>query len=228
MSIDLQIIQRASPNFGPRRAGALPDMIVLHYTAMESADAAVERLCDPVAEVSAHYVICEQGRVIGLVDEAQRAWHAGAGRWGDVDDVNSRSIGIELANRGDHPFPEPQMAALEALMRGIMARWDIPPERVIGHQDMAPERKFDPGRRFDWKRLACQGLSVWATSRAQDGDISAFHRDAERFGYCPSLPDAALLAAVRARFRPWAEGPLDRYDIGLMRDLASRYGRTLA
>ncbi|WP_245776382.1 N-acetylmuramoyl-L-alanine amidase [Thalassovita taeanensis] len=205
-------------SFGPRRDGARPDMVVIHYTAMHSAEAALERLCDPAVEVSAHYLIGPQGQVWQMVDEDMRAWHAGAGQWGAVSDVNSRSIGIELANLGDHPFAEPQMAALEALLAGIMARWAIPPERVIGHSDMAPERKIDPGPRFDWLRLARQGLSVWPQAAAP-GD---FWADAARFGY--GLADEALvLNAFRMRFRPWAEGPVSEADRSLMADLAARF-----
>ena len=195
-------------------------MVVLHYTAMVGAEAALERLCDAAAEVSAHYLICEQGRIWQMVDEEMRAWHAGAGRWGDVSDVNSRSIGIELANRGDHPFPEPQMAALEWLMAGIMERWRIPPERVIAHSDMAPGRKHDPGRRFDWRRLARAGLSVWPEA----GTPGDFWQDAARFGY--PVGDAEpekTLQSFRLRFRPWAEGPLSETDRAAMADLAARY-----
>ncbi|MCG6902913.1 MAG: N-acetylmuramoyl-L-alanine amidase, partial [Rhodobacter sp.] len=101
-------------------------MVVLHYTAMQNAAVALARLCDPSAEVSAHYLIARDGEVFGLVDEEMRAWHAGAGRWGGVDDINSRSIGIELDNTGAQPFPEPQMAALEDLLTGVLARWAIP------------------------------------------------------------------------------------------------------
>ena len=166
---------QASPNHGPRRGGVRPDLIVLHHTAMESADAARARLCDPAAEVSAHYLIGERGRVWQLVPEAARAWHAGAGRWGAVSDVNSRSIGVELSNRGDDPYPAPQIAALEGLMRDIMARWRIPPARVIAHSDMAPGRKTDPGRRFDWRGLARAGLSVWSDAGgAGDADWPGF------------------------------------------------------
>ena len=104
-------------------------MVVLHYTAMRTADAALDRLCDPVAEVSAHYLIGEAGRVWQLVDEDMRAWHAGAGQWGAVGDVNSRSIGVELANTGAHPYPAPQIASLEHLLAGLMQRWRIAPER---------------------------------------------------------------------------------------------------
>ncbi len=195
-------------------------MIVLHYTAMESAGAALERLCDAEAEVSAHYLICERGRVWQMVEEAERAWHAGAGRWGDVADVNSRSIGIELANRGDHPFPEPQMAALEGLLPGIIARWGIPAQGVIGHSDMAPGRKIDPGRRFDWARLARQGMGVWP-SPGGEGD---FLRDAAAFGYpVGDVDEALVLEAFRLRFRPGAEGPEDAVDRALMADLAARW-----
>lgn len=195
-------------------------MIVLHYTAMKTADAAVERLCDPVAEVSAHYVISETGRIWNLVPEEQRAWHAGAGQWGDVRDVNSRSIGIELANDGTHPFPEPQMAVLEDVLRDLMSRWSISPERVIGHSDMAIGRKVDPGPRFDWRRLALSGLAIWPSA---DGCGGNFKEDAEAFGYAPDADPDARLLAFRMRFRPWASGPLDDVDRALMHDLASRY-----
>lgn len=194
-------------------------MIVLHYTAMETADSALERLCDPSAEVSAHYLISETGHIWQTVPEDQRAWHAGAGQWGDVTDVNSRSIGIELANRCNHPFPEPQMAALEGLMQRIIARWQIAPARVIGHSDMALGRKFDPGPRFDWRRLALQGLSIWP----QPGCTGDFMSDARSFGYGPTADCDSILAAFRMRFRPWARGALDDLDRALMHDLASRY-----
>lgn len=148
-----------SPNFTDRRDGARPSLIVLHYTAMKSAQAACARLCDPAAEVSAHYLVDYDGAVMSLVAEDRRAWHAGAGGWGDIADVNSHSIGIELQNDGAEPFGERQMAALEELMRGIMARWGIGPEGVIGHEHCAPGRKSDPGARFDWARLVRQGLA---------------------------------------------------------------------
>lgn len=193
---------------------------MLHYTAMETARAALERLCDPETEVSAHYLIGETGHVWQLIPEEQRAWHAGAGQWGDVTDVNSRSIGIELANCGDHPFPDPQMAALEHLLAQVMKRWAIPPERVIGHSDMAIGRKTDPGSRFDWRRLAQQGLSVWPEARTCAGDFAA---DARAFGYAPADSADAVLSAVRLRFRPWATGPIDDLDRAIMHDLASRY-----
>jgi N-acetylmuramoyl-L-alanine amidase len=203
----VEIVHRPSPNCGERRGGARPSLIVLHYTAMESAEAALERLCDPAAEVSCHWLIGEEGRVHALVPEEMRAWHAGAGTWRGEGDVNSRSIGIELQNDGRSPFPERQMAALDRLLRGVMERWGIAPEGVIAHSDMAPERKGDPGPRFDWRRLARSGLAVWPEA-AVPGDFAA---DARAFGY-PEVGDDLLLPAVRLRFRPWATGPLDDAD----------------
>lgn len=210
-----------SSNCGPRRRGALPDLVVLHYTAMESAAAARDRLCDPTAEVSAHYLIDEAGRIEALVPEELRAWHAGAGAWGQVRDVNSRSIGVELVNTGTHPFPDPQMAALETLLADVMHRWQIAPERVIAHSDMAPGRKGDPGPRFDWRRLALSGLSVWPDPQPGT-DMPAFHDSARAFGYPDVAPDL-VLAAFRLRFRPWAKGPLDATDAALAADLATRF-----
>lgn len=193
-----------SPNFGARRNGLMPTMVVLHYTAMQSAEAALDRLCDPQAEVSAHYLIDRVGEVTQLVDEAQRAWHAGAGEWRGLDDINSRSIGIELDNTGGHPFPEPQMAALEHLLRGICDRWPIAPENIIGHSDMAPGRKHDPGPKFDWARLARQGL---AGPLRPVGEHSTHLAAARAAGYTASVDAGTLLAATRLRFTPWRHGP---------------------
>lgn len=201
------MIAAPSPNHGPRRGGVQPSLIVIHYTGMATCAEARARLCDPVAEVSCHWLISEAGGVEALVPEPLRAWHAGAGEWLGQGDVNSRSIGIELANPGDRPFPEAQMTALEALLRGAMARWDIPARGVIAHSDMAPSRKADPGRRFDWRRLALQGLAVWPKA----GRAGDFATDLRAFGY-PQAPEADLLAAFRLRFRPWGRGPLDDTD----------------
>ena len=212
-----------SDNFGPRRDGAVPDIVVLHYTAMASAEGARDWLCHPDAGVSAHYVIGRQGTVWQLVREDMRAWHAGLGAWGSITEVNSRSIGIEIANTGAEPFPEPQMAALETLLAGILKRWRIPPERVIGHSDMTPGRKIDPGPRFDWARLARRGLAICAAPAAP-GD---FHANAHRVGYRVEADrHDALLAAFRDRFRPGARGPLDETDRGLMAGLAAKYSTT--
>ena len=207
--------------------------MVIHYTGMSSHHAALERLCDPAAEVSAHWLISETGDTLALVPEDLRAWHAGAGAWGAVRDVNSRSIGIELANPGDRPFPEPQIAALERLLADILARWAIPPERVIAHSDMAPGRKIDPGPRFDWRRLALGGLSVRPEvsegaeggnrGNAEDREAgAAFHAAVRDFGY-PDLAPDLVLTAFRLRFRPWARGPVQAADAALAADLARRF-----
>lgn len=213
MSAD--ITWRPSPNFSERRNEAAISLVVLHYTAMATAEAACERLCDSDAEVSAHYVISETGQVTQLVDEAHRAWHAGVGAWGDCDDVNSASIGIELANYASNgllpPFPEPQMTALEDLLRAIFERHDLKPNSVIGHSDMAPERKVDPGPKFDWQRLAKRGLSIWPGELSK---IAMSERDffghLHQFGYRGI--DEHVLAAFRLRFRPAKSGPIDDTD----------------
>ena len=223
----MKITSHPSPNFGERRLGATPDLIVLHFTAMTSVKAAIARLCDPEIEVSSHYLVSPSGKVIQLVDEAQRAWHAGAGSWGECREVNSRSIGIELANDGHSAFPADQMKILEKLLGAVMDRWNIPPERVIGHSDMAPGRKTDPGPRFDWQRLAHRGLSVWPRNVdiAPPGDALAdeFQHFAAAFGYAPDAAPAAVLSAFRQRFRPQAEGALEPTDVALIRDLATRF-----
>lgn len=211
-----------SPNFGERRDGLRPTLVVIHYTAMASCAAARDRLCDPIAEVSAHWLISERGEAELLVPEERRAWHAGAGTWAGQGDINSRSIGIELANSGHDPFPEAQMVALERLLPGIMARWGILPRGVIAHSDMAPGRKIDPGPRFDWRRLALQGLGVWPamTDNVMAGDFDAA---ALIFGYPAEVAPELRLQAFRLRFRPWASGPVDGVDAALARDLAARF-----
>lgn len=181
-----------SPNHGPRAGGARPDMVVLHYTGMEGGEEAVARLRDPGSGVSAHYVVLTDGRVLRLVPESERAWHAGVSRWGDVTDVNSRSVGIEIVNAGHdhgyHPFGERQMTALEGLLRGIVGRWSIPPERVLGHSCIAPGRKIDPGEKFDWRRLARHGLAVWMDGAPpgpldRPPDAIDFQRAGRAFGF---------------------------------------------
>jgi N-acetylmuramoyl-L-alanine amidase len=227
----MDILEWSSPNFGPRRGGLLPSLVVLHHTAMWTAEAALERLCDPGAEVSAHYLVAEDGRVWRLVAEAERAWHAGLGSWGGAEDVNSRSIGIELANAGPlddfPPFPAPQMAALEALLDGICARWAIPAAGVIGHSDMAPGRKADPGPKFDWRRLARGGRAVWVEAGAATGAANweAFRAAAAAAGYdAPAGDWDMVLAAVRLRFRPAAQGDLEPADVAVLERLALTQG----
>jgi len=210
-----EIIKHLSPNQGPRRDGLRPSLVVIHYTAMQSTADALERLCDPAAEVSAHYLISGQGDIIQMVEEDQRAWHAGQGEWAGQDDINSRSIGIELDNKGTHPFSEPQIRALECLLRGILDRWGIPPEGIIGHSDMAPGRKSDPGRHFDWARLARQGLAERANASALTATPTeeAFKAQAKNAGFTADVPIATLLSATRLRFSPWLSGPLCAEDM---------------
>jgi N-acetylmuramoyl-L-alanine amidase len=213
----VEIRDRPSPNFGPRRDALRPELVVLHYTAMASAEAALARLCDPGCEVSAHYLIAEDGRIFRLVDEAERAWHAGAGRWRGRDDINSRSIGIELDNDGASPFPEAQMAALEALLPGILDRWAVPPAGVIAHSDMAPGRKSDPGARFDWRRLARRGLALAPRAPGDDTPEAPFDEMLARIGYDTALPPDTLRDAFRLRHRPWGHGPVCDADRRLAR-----------
>jgi N-acetylmuramoyl-L-alanine amidase len=154
-----------SPNQGERADGRAPDMILLHYTGMGTADGALDWLCRPESQVSSHYFIHEDGRVLQLVPEARRAWHAGKSVWHKQNDINSLSIGIEIANAG-HPgglpqFPDAQIAAVIALCRDCGERWSIAPERVLGHSDVAPIRKVDPGERFPWARLHGEGVGHW-------------------------------------------------------------------
>ena len=178
-------------------------MVVLHYTGMADATAALERLCDKLAEVSAHYMIDRDGTLWQMVREQDRAWHAGAGEWCGMDDINSRSIGVELVNDGFEPFALPQMRVLDALLRDVTARWAIPPASVIAHADMAPDRKEDPGPRFDWRALARQGLAVWPDGQGGDAPFAA---SLDQIGY-PQAQDDKRLQAFRFRFRPWGTGP---------------------
>ncbi len=156
--------ERASPNHDERRLGP-PDMLILHYTGMTSAEAALDRLCDPAARVSSHYVVEEDGAIWRLVPEERRAWHAGESGWLGRHDINTHSIGIEIVNPGHEfgyrPFPEAQMRAVEELCRDIFIRWPIPPRLVLGHSDVAPHRKQDPGELFSWQRLARTGIGLW-------------------------------------------------------------------
>ena len=215
----------ASPNFGARRGDARVDMLVLHYTGCPSAESALLWMCSPDSQVSAHYLVDEDGEIVQLVDEAARAWHAGAAFWAGETDVNSRSIGIEIQNAGHAdgpppPYPEAQMEAVVALCRDIAARHGISPRRVVGHSDVAPERKADPGEHFPWRRLADAGAAFWvepappaATGpvlRRGDagGDVSALQAGLARVGYGireTGVFDGATEAVVRAfqrRFRP--------------------------
>ena len=207
----MNIIERPSPNCDNR--GRSIDMIILHYTGMVSAEAALERLCDSEAKVSAHYCIDESGAVFQLVDEAKRAWHAGVGSWKGESDINARSIGIEIVNPGhEHgyrDFPEIQIDAVLALVGAIAGRHGIAAQMVLGHSDIAPRRKEDPGEKFPWDRLAENGLAVGPFAGADDPHIA--YEDALRalsaIGYDgPPGDHAAALLAFQRRFCPSALG----------------------
>ncbi|MGZ3173301.1 MAG: N-acetylmuramoyl-L-alanine amidase, partial [Croceibacterium sp.] len=184
-------------------------MVVLHYTDMPSAEAALTRLCDPAAKVSAHYVITEEGEVIRLVDESMRAWHAGMSYWRGKSNVNGASIGIELVNPGHtcgyRPFPDAQIDALVPLLHRIVHDYDIPRANVVGHSDIAPQRKLDPGELFPWERLAQYRLALPRPTKLELGDPfdndGSFYLALERFGYDVSEGKKAVEAFQR-RWRP--------------------------
>jgi N-acetylmuramoyl-L-alanine amidase len=220
----MDLIAAPSPNFDARRAP--PDMVVLHYTGMASGAEALDRLRDPQAKVSAHYLIEEDGRVFSLVAEERRAWHAGVSFWKGERDINAVSIGIELVNLGHewgyHAFAEAQIEALIALLDEVRGRWSIPDERILGHSDVAPERKTDPGELFPWKRLAEAGHGLWleppaapgpALSVGDDGTgVFALQAGLTRLGY-DSAPsgqfDAHTQAIITAFQRHWRPERVD-------------------
>jgi N-acetylmuramoyl-L-alanine amidase len=165
-----------SPNHEARVGVARPDILLLHYTGMKTTQAALERLCDPRAKVSSHYVVFEDGRIVQLVPEMRRAYHAGESSWERTTDFNSRSVGIEIGNKGHDfgcpEFPEAQIAAVIALCRDILSRWPIAPHHVLAHSDVAPDRKRDPGERFPWRRLAEAGVGLWVEPAPDAGGVT--------------------------------------------------------
>jgi len=202
----LEIVDSPSPNFDERDKPV--SIVVLHYTGMQSGAEAIERLRDPDSRVSCHYLIDEDGTIHRMVREEKRAWHAGRSRWRGISGVNGASIGIELVNPGHEwgyrPFPEPQMRSLLPLLAGIVDRYDVPRANVVGHSDVAPARKQDPGELFDWARLAKHGLAL---PRPIQGLMDPLWTDGgfllalERFGYDVGDGRAAVRAFQR-RFRP--------------------------
>ncbi len=200
----MRFIDSPSPNHDDRPDGAPVDMLILHYTGMRSGPAAIDRLCDPAAKVSAHYAVEEDGRVFRLVPESRRAWHAGISHWRGANGLNARSIGIEVVNPGhEHgyrPFAALQMAALCDLCLGILARHPIPAWNVVGHSDVAPDRKEDPGEFFDWEGLAANGVGLWPRAAGRDdGDAL---RLLGAIGYRTDLPLTVLLHAFQRHWRP--------------------------
>jgi len=162
---DSALVSRLKPSPNQDERLLAPDIVLLHYTGMACASAALERLCDPAAKVSSHYLVEEDGTIVQLVPEARRAWHAGRSSWEGVSDINSRSIGIEIANPGHsfgYPdFPQAQITAVIALCRDIVARYGMRADRVLAHSDVAPQRKLDPGEKFPWRQLHCAGVGAW-------------------------------------------------------------------
>ena len=209
-----------SPNSDLRR----PNLVVIHHTTSDDAAAGLRSLTDPVRKVSAHYLIGRDGSLYQLVDERQRAWHAGASSWGGIRDINSASIGIELDNNGDEAFAEAQIVALLALLDDLRSRYAIPAANVLGHADVAPGRKADPSRHFPWRRLALQGFGLWCdppyppVPPGFDSQLAL-----QAIGYDVSRPEAAA-AAFRLHFMPEAaeESQVTALDPALLACLVER------
>lgn len=239
------IEERPSPNHGERSSGRV-DILLLHYTGMPDHDGALAWLCDPRSRVSCHYFVHEDGRVLSLVPEDRRAWHAGASVWAGEPDINSRSVGIEIANAG-HPgglpdFPEPQIEALIGLCRAIVGRHTIPSHRVLGHSDVAPGRKLDPGERFPWARLAAAGIGHWQEpaqvgggrffSRGDRGQpVEAVQGMLALYGYGVEITGSFdqrtedVVAAFQRHFRPArVDGIADRSTIETLHRLLTTLG----
>jgi len=228
----LTFIDAPSPNFDARTK--VPDMIVLHYTGMQTGEAALARLCDPETKVSSHYLVEEDGRIFRLVAEERRAWHAGVSFWKGEEGVNHASIGIEIVNPGHEfgyrTFPEAQIAAVIALVADIRTRWEIEDSRIIGHSDVAPARKQDPGELFPWKRLAEAGHGVWAEADPAPGEplsegaegvgVFALQAGLTRLGYdCAPTGkfDQNTREVVLAFQRHWVQTRFDGVADGLTR-----------
>jgi len=238
-----------SPNQGERKDGRPPDMIVLHYTGMVDSEAALELLKARGSDVSAHYFVFEDGRIVQLVQESRRAWHAGKASWAGETDINSCSIGVEIANPGyDHgypDFPKRQIAAVTALCRSILTRNAVPPVRVLAHSDVAPGRKQDPGEKFPWRTLYESGVGHWAKpapimnfghvlSPGERGDaVTALQKSLSEYGYGLEVNaeyDSAtgeVVAAFQRHFRPErVDGVADPSTRGTLHDLLASRGRT--
>jgi N-acetylmuramoyl-L-alanine amidase len=218
----LRVVSRPSPNFNERVGEGVPDMLILHYTGMQTGEAAMARLTDPAARVSAHYTVDEDGTVHAHVDEQLRAWHAGVSSWRGHTDINSRSIGIEIVNPGHEfgyrPFPDVQIASVVELSQGILSRHRIPARNVVGHSDVAPARKEDPGELFPWALLAREGIGLWPVVRPVSGDrlvpgmsgdlVMALQQDLACHGYgldATGVYDEAtrlVVVAFQRHFRP--------------------------
>ncbi|MDO9431668.1 MAG: N-acetylmuramoyl-L-alanine amidase [Phenylobacterium sp.] len=228
----MNFIEAVSPNFNERTVP--PDILVLHYTGMKTGPEALARLRDAESKVSSHYLVEEDGRVFRLVPEERRAWHAGVSSWKGESDINGRSIGIEIVNPGHEfgyrSFPEAQVAAVIDLVADIRTRWSIEDSRIIGHSDVAPDRKQDPGELFPWKQLAQAGHGLWVEPDAAPGlplsegeegaGVFALQAGFTRLGYdcAPSGKyDAHTTAVVRAFQRHWRQEQVDGVADGMTR-----------
>lgn len=208
------MIKISSPNFDKRPKGVEPSIIVLHYTGMGSALEAMEALCDKTAKVSCHYFIDEDGSITQLVKDDKRAWHAGTSFWNGLTDVNAHSIGIELVNPGHEygyrPFTENQTLAVIEVCQDLIQKYNIPAYNIVGHSDVAPERKNDPGELFDWKRLAANGIGLWPEPTKADfaeaeeiirNDYALQHM-LQDYGYSPLAAYVDLVTAYHRHFCP--------------------------
>ncbi|MGB0719115.1 MAG: N-acetylmuramoyl-L-alanine amidase [Bdellovibrionales bacterium] len=226
-----------SPNYNERKNAQDPSMIVLHYTGMKTADAALERLCDPQSEVSAHYVVEENGRVHHLVPDDKRAWHAGGSYWAGETDINSASIGIEIVNPGHEfgyaAFPDKQIEAVMTLCQKLLKTYNVPAHNVLGHSDIAITRKIDPGHLFPWAVLARAGIGLWPAPNEMDFEAAkdlvenkaALAELLHEYGYDPSKPLPEIVTAFHRRFLPerfshWGDAP-DTPDIDTAAKLLS-------
>ena len=238
MVIQLPAIKRFTPNHRPRPEPARIDMLVLHYTGMTSAAAALARLCDPDAGVSAHYVIEENGVISRLVPETRRAFHAGASCWEGESDLNSVSLGIEIVNPGHEwgyrPFPEAQMSSVECLCQNLIGRYSIPPHRVVGHSDIAPVRKSDPGELFDWARLARAGIGIWPPAKPAPRGVAIDPAESlgnlSSIGYCANAESQTpTLVAFQRRFRQsCCDGRLDAETAARLSEVGKAFARSRA
>ena len=221
------IIHQPSPNFEPRPGSGVADMLVLHYTGMRSGAEALARLTDAGAKVSCHYVVEEDGSVFSLVPESQRAWHAGLSSWRGEGDINSRSVGVEIVNPGHEfgyrAFPAVQIDAVIRLCLGILSRHPIPARNVVGHSDVAPTRKQDPGELFPWDRLKSYGIGLWPFEGAERADLPPEQvlQMLAQYGYDIDAP-AAAVAAFQRHFRP------ERVDGIVDHETGGRLARLLA
>lgn len=199
----MELIQHPSPNFDDRPNDVIVDLLVLHYTGMETGAAALDRMCDPAAEVSAHYMVEEDGKVFQLVNETKRAWHAGKSYWRGRSGLNACSIGIEIVNPGHEfgyrAFPQIQMDAVKDLCISIMGRHMIPARNVVGHSDIAPSRKEDPGELFDWPFLAEAGVGLWPFFVSDSPTSFDVPTALQRYGYTGAPDD---LIAFKRHFCP--------------------------